>query len=60
MSSETASGVTVEFFGIARRRAGTTRTVVCHGGESSRLGDVLLAAAEASPVRRSAAPRLGQ
>ena len=49
MSGETANGVTVEFFGIARRRAGTTRIVVCKGAESTRLGDVLLAAAEELP-----------
>jgi molybdopterin converting factor small subunit len=49
MSGETARGVTVEFFGIARRRAGTTRIVVCEGAKSTRLGDVLLAAAEELP-----------
>ena len=41
--------MTVEFFGIARRRAGRTRIVVCQGLESTRLGDVLLAAAERLP-----------
>ena len=49
MDSEAASGVTVEFFGIARRRAGRTRSVVCQGLESTRLGAVLLAAAERLP-----------
>ena len=42
-------GVTVEFFGIARRRAGRTRIVVCPGRESIRLGDVLLAAGSRLP-----------
>ena len=49
MSDETTSGVTVEFFGIARRRAGRSRIVVCQGLESARLGDVLLAAAAELP-----------
>ena len=49
MLGETASGVTDEFFGIARRRAGRTRIVVCEGAESTRLGDVLLAAAAELP-----------
>ena len=49
MSAETTNGVTVEFFGIARRRAGRSRIVVCHGLESTRLGDVLLAAAAELP-----------
>lgn len=49
MDGEGTSGVTVEFFGIARQRAGRTRIVVCRGLESTRLGDVLLAAAERLP-----------
>ena len=49
MTEKTTSGVTVEFFGIARQRAGRTRIVVCQGLESARLGDVLLAAAAELP-----------
>jgi molybdopterin converting factor small subunit len=43
-------GVTVEFFGIARERAGRPVLEVCCGIESTRLGDVLLEVAERLPV----------
>lgn len=43
-------GITVEFFGIARERAGRPNLEICCGTESTRLGDVLLEVAEQLPV----------
>ena len=43
MPDGTLDGVIVEFFGIARQRAGRTQIVVCRGQEVGRLGDVFLA-----------------
>ncbi len=43
-------GVTVEFFGIARERAGRPDVEVCVGVDSTRLGDVLLEVAERLPA----------
>ena len=49
MPDETLEGVIVEFFGIARQRAGRTRIVVCRGQEVVRLGDVFQAVGSELP-----------
>tara|TARA_B100000029_G_scaffold47847_1_gene43874 strand:- start:733 stop:1026 length:294 start_codon:yes stop_codon:yes gene_type:complete len=49
MSEGEAGGVTVELFGIARRRAGRDRIVVCQGIAAPSLGEALEEAGRRMP-----------